>query len=190
MPHAAAKIRFQATLRRPKVDPKVDIGSAAWTFLRLPQEASDSLPARAMVSVEGTFNGTSFGATLEPDGSGGHWLRVKHELQVKAKAKVGDVATLEIAPALVEPEPEVPAIIQAALDAATPKARETWSSITAMARRDWIFWIVSAKKAETRTRRIEVALSKLSAGNRRPCCFDRSGMFDKSLSCPLEDDGV
>lgn len=185
MPPSAAKIRFQATIHRPKVHG----GPATWSFLRLPQEASDLLPARAMVSVEGTFDGTPFAATLEPDGAGGHWLRVKPELQARVKAKVGDTVQLEIAPALVEPEPEVPPFIQATLDAATPKARQTWAAITAMARRDWIFWIESAKKAETRAKRLDVALSKLSAGNRRPCCFDRSGMFDKSLSCPVEDDG-
>ena len=41
---------------------------------------------------------------------------------------------------------------------------------------------------ETRVKRIEVAISKLSAGSRRPCCFDRSGMYDKSLSCPIPDE--
>ena len=85
-------------------------------------------------------------------------------------------------------QPTFTAAAVLALAAATPKARETWSAITAIARRDWIFWIVSGKKAETRVKRIEVALSKLSAGNRRPCCFDRSGMYDKSLSCPIADD--
>jgi hypothetical protein len=172
-------IRFSTTLFRP-VDKSVN-----WTFLRLPQEASDQLPARSMVSVEGTFNGVVFQATFEPDGQGGHWLRVEPELQELVGVSVGDEVTLEIAPVKVEPEPKVPLDLLKALESAIPKARETWESITPMARRDWIFWIVSGKKAETRVKRIEVALSKLSAGNRRPCCFDRTGMYDKSLSCPV-----
>lgn len=186
MARSATRIRFQATLHRPKATE----GAADWTFLRLPREASDPLPARGMVSVDGTFDGTPFTATLEPDGEGGHWMRVKPELQAAAAVKVGDVVELEIAPVEVEPEPEVPVDLQAALQMATPKARETWASITALARRDWIFWIVSGKKAETRAKRIGVALDKLSKGDRRPCCFDRSGMYDKSLCCPLADDGV
>jgi hypothetical protein len=184
MAHSASKIRFQATLRRPGGKDK----GAPWSFLNLPKDASEQLPSRSMQSVDGTFNGVPFFATLEPDGLGGHWLRVKPELREVAGVQIGDVVELEVAPVKEEPEPEVPADLQEALAAAVPKARETWSAITALARRDWIFWIVSGKKAETRLKRIEVAISKLSAGNRRPCCFDRSGMYDKSLSCPVADD--
>lgn len=184
MAKSSAPIRFQATLHLPRTD-----GEAVdWAFLILPKEASEMLPSRGMVSVEGTFDATPFAATLEPDGQGGHWLKVKPSLRDAAGVKVGDLVALEIAPAEVEPEPEVPSDFDTALAAAPSKARDTWSAITAAARRDWIFWIVSGKKAETRVKRIEVAISKLSAGSRRPCCFDRSGMYGKSLNCPMPAD--
>lgn len=184
MAKTVTPIRFRAKLSRPSGADK----GAPWTFLNLPDEASKQLPTRSMISVEGTFNGFQFIATLKPDGQGGHWLQVDEKLREGAGAKAGDVVELEIAPAAEEPEPEVPADVQEALDAAPPKARETWASITRIARRDWIFWIVSGKKTETRVKRIGVAISKMAAGNRRPCCFDRSGMYDKSLSCPIPDD--
>ena len=176
-------ILFHAMLFRPAGDDK----GATWTFLNLPEEASKKLPTRSMVSVEGTFNGFPFQTTLEPDGQGGHWMKVRPELQNAVKAKPGDFVELEIALAAVEPEPELPDDILKALESAPPKAMVTWLDITPIARRDWIKWIVSGKKAETRTKRIEVACSKMSAGNRRPGCFDRSGMYDKSLSCPIPD---
>jgi hypothetical protein len=69
-----------------------------------------------------------------------------------------------------------------------PKARAVWSDITPVARRDWIQWIESAKREETRLKRIESTCDMLSKGKRRPCCFDRSGMYAKSLSCPVADD--
>jgi hypothetical protein len=140
-----------------------------------------------MTSVEGTLNGFPVRATLEPDGEGGHWLKVDRKLREAAGAEAGDVVTLEIAPVAEEPEPRVPADLRNAL-AAAPKARELWSDITPIARRDWIHWIVSAKQAETRARRIRNACSMLAAGKRRPCCFDRSGMYSKSLSRPVADD--
>lgn len=177
-------VSFRAKLHRPSGTDK----GAPWTFLNLPQEASDKLPSRSMVSVDGTFNGFPFQATLTPDGNGGHWLKVDPKLQNMAAVNAGDVVELEIAPVVEEPEPEVPADVQKALEDAGAKAKETWAAITPVARRDWIFWIVSGKKAETRVKRIGVAMSKLSSGNRRPCCFDRSGMYDKSLSCPIADD--
>ncbi len=178
------QISFQTQLHRPGGKDK----GADWTFLNLPTEASEKLPSRSMVSVEGTFNGENFQATLEPDGQGGHWLKVSEKLRLKVKAEAGEMVDLSIAPTTEEPEPEVPEDFQAALDAASDLARETWSAITPLARRDWIFWIVSGKKAETRIKRTEVAISKLSAGSRRPCCFDRSGMYSKSLTCPISDD--
>jgi hypothetical protein len=71
---------------------------------------------------------------------------------------------------------------------APPGARKVWSDITPLARRDWIHWIVSARQAETRARRIRTACDMLAKGKRRPCCFDRSGMYAKSLSWPVADD--
>ena len=177
----AAKIRFSATLHRPKAS----AAPVTWTFLNMPKEASARLPSRSMQSVEGTFNGLAFVATLEPDGQGGHWLKVEQKLRARAGAEVGDIVTLEIAPVTEEPEPEVPADLRKALAAAPMKAREVWTDITAIARRDWIHWITSGKKAETRVLRIKKACDMLAKGKRRACCFDRSGMYDKSLSCPV-----
>ena len=136
-----------------------------------------------MTTVEGTINAFPFRATLEPDGQKSHWLKVERKLSAAVGANAGDVVTLEIAPLTEEPEPRVPADLKKAL-AAAPKARALWSDITPMARRDWIHWITSGKRAETRGLRIEKACSMLLAGKRRPCCFDRSGFYSKSLSSP------
>lgn len=140
--------------------------------------------------MDGTLNGVPFRATLEPDGEGGHWLKVDRKLREAAGVEVGDVVTLEIAPVAPsqEPEPRVPPDLRKALAGATKGAREAWSDITPVARRDWIQWIVSAKQAETRARRIGNACDMLAKGKRRPCCFDRSGMYGKSMSCPVADD--
>lgn len=184
MTKTAPGIRFSAKLLRPKATAK----AVTWTFLVLPKRASSKLPSRGMTSVEGTLNNSPFRATLEPDGEGGHWLKVDQEMRKAAGAQVGDLVRLEIAPVAVEPEPKVPDDLRTALARASAKASQTWLDITPVARRDWIFWITSGKKAETRSKRIDVAISKLSAGDRRPCCFDRSGMYGKSLSCPVADD--
>ena len=179
MTKTASKIRFKAKLLRPAESAKAD----SWTFLILPKTASATLPSRGMTAVEGTINGYSFQAVLEPDGQKSHWLKVDRKLREAAGADAGDIVTLEIAPAAEEPEPTVPADLRKALVAA-PKARKLWSDITTVARRDWVHWITSAKQPETRARRIKNACSMLAAGKRRVCCFDRSGFYDKSLSAP------
>lgn len=198
--NTACRIRFSATLIRPAATSNARPGNSgkagSWTFLTLPTEASSKLPSRGQTTVEGTINGRPFQATLEPDGKGGHWLKVDRKLREAAGApgtdglKPGDVVTLEIAPVSPdrEPEPKVPADLRKALAAALPKAREVWSDITPAARRDFIHWITSPKRVETRVKRVASACDMLAKGKRRPCCFDRSGMYDKSLSCPVADD--
>lgn len=52
-----------------------------------------------------------------------------------------------------------------------PKVLAVWEDITPLARNEWICWIESAKKTETRNVRIKKALSKLAGGMRRPCCW-------------------
>ncbi|MBI4449434.1 YdeI/OmpD-associated family protein [Candidatus Uhrbacteria bacterium] len=49
--------------------------------------------------------------------------------------------------------------------------RAAWEDRTPLARNEWICWIESAKRAETRSHRIERTRSELLAGKRRPCCW-------------------
>ncbi|MEP6908625.1 MAG: YdeI/OmpD-associated family protein, partial [Pseudoxanthomonas sp.] len=95
-----------------------------------------------------------------------------------AGVAVGDEVAFQIVPVEKEPEPKVPADLKQAL-ASNPAAKATWAEITPVARRDWIHWITSGKKADTRVKRIGVACDKLASGSRRACCFDRSGMYSK-----------
>jgi hypothetical protein len=178
MPRKTTSLSFNAKLLRPAT-PK----NATWSFLILPAKASAKLPTRSMTSVEGRFEGQPFQATLEPDGQGSHWLKVPRALREAAGVEVGDSVALEIVPAAEEPEPVVPADLRKAL-AAVPEAKAQWASLTPIARRDWIQWITSAKKPETRERRVAQSSDMLVCGKRRVCCFDRSGMYAKSLGAP------
>jgi hypothetical protein len=184
MAKIASKIKFTAKLHRPA---EASNGES-WTFLNLPKDASDRVPTRSMHSVEGTMNGFAFQATLQPDGAGGHWLQIDQRLREGAGAEVGDEVAVEIVSQETEPEPEVPGDFQAALDAANAKARATWSETTAIARRDWISWMTTGKRAETRPLRIGKAIDMLSKGKRRICCYDRSGVVGKNFSCPVAAD--
>lgn len=171
-------IRFKAKLSRP-ASPK----NATWTFLVLPKEASAKLPTRAMTTVEGTLGGVSFKATLEPDGDGSHWLKVPKALREAAGAEAGDTVELEIAPSDKQMESSVPADLRQAL-AANPAAKATWDATTTVARRDWIAWMTSGKKAETRDKRLHAAMDMLGSGKKRVCCFDRSGIAGGNFSAP------
>jgi hypothetical protein len=172
-------IRFKSRLLRPADTAR----GGDWTFLVLPKASSAKLRTRGTTSVEGTLNGHAFKATLEPDGRKSHWLKVNRKLREAAGAEAGGIVALEITPAAVAPEAGIPADMRRAL-AAAPKARALWSGITPVARRDWIQWITSAKRPQTRARRIENACKMLTTGKRRVCCFDRSGFYGGNFSAP------
>ena len=65
---------------------------------------------------------------------------------------------------------QLPADFRRAIES-DPAARDLWPSFTPLARNEWICWVTSAKKEETRQRRIEVGLDKMRKGMRRPCCW-------------------
>ncbi len=167
-----ATVRFGATLSA--------IGTS--TVLRLPQAASKNLPSRGQVAVRGTINGVGFGTVLEPDGKSGHWMKVDDTLRHAAGISAGDTATLDIEVTKDWPEPGVPPDLAAALAAAPQKIQDLWDEITPMARWEWVRWVNATNNPDTRTRRVEVSISKMKSGKRRPCCFNLAACTDPDLS--------
>ncbi len=54
-----------------------------------------------------------------------------------------------------------------------------WKKITPLAQNEWICWITSVKKPETRSAHIERACNDLATGKRRPCCWPGCPHRDK-----------
>lgn len=150
-------------------------------ILRLPEEASRQLPSRGQVAVQALVDGHAFDAVLEPDGAQGHWLPLGEELRREAGVEEGTTAGFEFLPAGTWPEPQVPADLREALDDAADLAG-TWDDITPMARWEWVRWVGATKNPQTRQRRVEVSISKLRSGKRRPCCFNLASCTDPELS--------
>ncbi len=65
---------------------------------------------------------------------------------------------------------KVPVDLKKALNS-VKKAQSEWEDITPLARNEWICWIESAKKLETRNYRIKRVCEDLMNGKRRPCCW-------------------
>lgn len=151
------------------------------SILLLPKSASDKLPSRGQTMVVGTINSFNFQYPLEPDGRGSHWLKVDKSMLKNIAADVGDTVTVAIEPSKEWPEPEIPADLAKAL-ANDKAANKLWIDITPMARWDWIRWIRATNNPATRQKHVEVALSKLKHGSRRPCCFNRTICTDMALS--------
>jgi hypothetical protein len=168
----AATIEFESTLYA------ID-GS---TVMGLPEEASRCLPSRGQVAVRGSINGREFRTVLEPDGLKGHWMRVDQDLRNAADIAAGDTVSVSVDVTRDWPEPDVPADLGAALAVAPQEIQNIWNDITPMARWEWVRWVNATANPVTRQRRVEVSISKMDDGKRRPCCFDLSACTDPELS--------
>ena len=168
--------RFKAQLFRDPKTAKTDS-----LTLEVPMVVSKKLTPGGTATVEGTINRHPFRAALEPNTSASHLLRVNNAMREGADADVGD--TVELVILVPEPEPTVPPDLRVALTTSQP-AKTFWKALTYMNRHDWVRWINAPKKAETRARRIALAVEWLSSGKRQPCCFNT---YEYMLNCIYAD---
>ena len=64
----------------------------------------------------------------------------------------------------------IPANLRKAL-LSDEKAFFVWESLTPLSRNEWICWVISPKKEETRRDHVKRTVSELKEGMRRPCCW-------------------
>lgn len=150
--------RFQARLERPA-------GVGTWSYVRIPFSVQETFGAKGRVPVKGTVNGAPFRSSLMPQGDGSHFLVVNKTLQKAANATQGDVIPVVVerdtAPRILE----VPEDLSQALNARS-EASECFARMPYSHQKEYVEWISSAKRPETRIRRIEHAVMMISEGKR------------------------
>lgn len=150
-------------------------------LILLPEAASAELPSRGQVAAVAHLDGHEVNLVIEPDGRRGHWISLTGDLCHELAVEAGQSCAVELTPTKDWPEPAVPDDLQTELDGA-PDIAGVWTSITPMARWEWVRWVQATRNPETRARRVEVTISKMRHGKRRPCCFDLSSCTDPELS--------
>jgi hypothetical protein len=154
-----------------------------WTFLRLPEKASGKLPSRGQVAVQGTINGHRF-----PDGVGTRRLSWPLDedcwkATTNRRSSAGDAATLEIETLKDLPEPERATGSEESSGSCPAEDPRPMESYYADGAGNGSAGSVNATpNADTRKRRVEVSISKMKSGKRRPCCFNLAACTDPSLS--------
>lgn len=63
-----------------------------------------------------------------------------------------------------------PENLKAALDG-DPSLQSQWNALTSLARNEWICWMTSPKKQETRDAHFARLKEDILAGKKRPCCW-------------------
>jgi uncharacterized protein YdeI (YjbR/CyaY-like superfamily) len=65
---------------------------------------------------------------------------------------------------------KIPTDLQKSLTV-SKKLCELWNGLTPLARNEWICWVISVKKLETRKNHINRLCADINNGKRRPCCW-------------------
>jgi Bacteriocin-protection, YdeI or OmpD-Associated/Domain of unknown function (DUF1905) len=148
---------------------------------KIPADLSKKLPSRGLVMIKVTLNTHTFNMAAEPDGKRGHWITLDNNILKKLKSKVGDQVEIQVESTKDWIEPSVPKDLKQEL-INEEGVIKLWSVLTPMARWEWIRWVNVAKQESTRARRIQVGISKLKAGSKRPCCFNGTECTVNSVS--------
>ena len=149
---------FEAVLDRPDV-------AGAWTFLRVPFDVQDAFGSRSRVAVKGSVNGVAIRSSLMPQGDGTHILVVNKSVRAQAEADVGDAVRVTLERDNATRTVETPPDLQSAL-ADGGVAPSVFDGMSYSHQKEYVEWIESAKRAETRARRIAKAVSMIRENRR------------------------
>lgn len=150
--------QFEASLVRPA-------GTGTWTFVQIPFDVVGTYGVRGQIKVKGTVNGVPIRASLMPNGDGTHYMVVKQSVRDEAGVTAGDTVLIAIEPDTDERTVDVPEDFQEALGA-DAEASAFFEKLSYSHRKEYVEWILSAKKEETRAKRIGQAVDMLAKGKK------------------------
>ena len=139
---------------------------SAWTLLDIPFDVHQAFGSKAIVPVTGTLNGVSFRNSLMPKGDGTHYLHVRKELLARARVQIGDTVSVVLEKDQAPRAVTIPADLQSALNSVPAQAR-IFTELSYSHQKEFVDWIESARKPETRSRRVANTLDML-ADRKRP----------------------
>jgi hypothetical protein len=133
------------------------VPNSSGTYVLVPTAIMKQFGGRIRVRVRATINGVTWRTTIADMGAG-PMIGVTAATRNAAGIERGDRITIGIEEDKEERIVDVPRDFAKAM---TKLQRKAYDSMSYSHRKEYVQWIEAAKKPETRTRRIEKALSKL-----------------------------
>ncbi|HWY19990.1 MAG TPA: YdeI/OmpD-associated family protein [Candidatus Acidoferrum sp.] len=133
--------------------------------LKPPFDVVEVFQRKSRVPVKGTINGFPFRSSLMNMGDG-HMMAVNAQLRASAHCKGGD--TVDVVLELDEDERtvEVPAYLKKIIDSDV-KAKAFWPKLSFTHQKEYVREIDSAKRPETREKRIAAMMDALRKNQRK-----------------------
>ena len=123
----------------------------------VPEEVSRALGGKGYIPVVANAQGLVTRTTLVPAGNGRHRLFLHGRIRKKLGVDAGDLIGIVLRRDKKPDEIDVPADVAVALRK-TRGAQAAFKMITPALRREFLRWVLNAKRPETRAKRIERAI--------------------------------
>jgi hypothetical protein len=153
-----SKIEFEAVIEKPP-------GSNA-SFIVIPFDVQETFGTKGRVKIKATFDGHPYRGSLAPM-AGQHILGLRKDIRAAIGKDHGETVLVVIEPDTEPRTVPLPDELETALDE-NPKARDFFNSLSYTNQKEYARWVESAKKAETKDRRLAKTIENLLAGVKRP----------------------
>lgn len=137
-----------------------------WTFFIIPFKVEEVFGMKNHVKVKGTINGVEFRSSLTPRGDGNHYMVVSKSLQEAAGITRGDLIHVVMEPDMDERMVEIPEVILNVFKE-NEEAGRTFEKLSYTRRKDFVEFIMDAKKESTREKRIAQMLEEIEKLKRK-----------------------
>jgi hypothetical protein len=136
-------------------------------YVSIPFNVEKTYGSKGQVKVKAKFDGYEYRGVMANMGTGCHIIGVRKDVRAAIGKNVGDSVTVSIEPDTEERIIHVPEDLQQLLSK-HKKAKIFFESLSYTNRKEYALWISSAKKQETRNKRLEEILRKLESGMKNP----------------------
>lgn len=136
-------------------------------FIIIPFNVEKTYGTRGQVKVKASFDGHPYRGVIANMGTGCHILGVRKDIRAAIGKAVGDSVLVELQKDNEERVVDVPEDLQLALSR-SKKARDFFDTLSYTNRKEYAVWVSSAKKVETREKRLTESIKKLLAGKKNP----------------------
>jgi hypothetical protein len=154
----SSKISFTA--------PIIQVEGMNAAYIEFPFNVEELFGTRGQVKVKALFDGkVEYRGSLANMGRNCHTLGLTKEIREKLQKNFGDNILVELERDLEVREITVPEDVQTALNE-YPEALAFFEKLSYTHRKEYINWITSAKKEETKINRIGLFIEKLLAGKK------------------------
>lgn len=152
--------KFKAVLENPEKEINI-------AYVAIPFDVEKEYGTKGQVKIKATFDGHPYRGVIANMGTGCHILGVRKDIREAIGKQVGDVVNVTLEKDEEERVVDVPAELQKLLSK-NSRARKFFDSLSYTNRKEYALWISSAKKEETKARRLNELVPKLLAGKKNP----------------------